>query len=271
MMATKLKNLRLAELSLVDEPANKDARVTIFKRAETLDPTAGGPAGDPLSNKETDMTEDAKKVADLQAQITDLTKRAEAADKRAADAGTSLADVTKRAEKAEADLATVTKAKETVEKDEVIKVGEIEVKKSAVGDATFAVIKAQQAEIVKERDARELVELTKRAETEYASLPGEPVAKAKVLKAMAGLGEEDRTALDVMLKAGQAAMDERMAERGTAAGKPVGSAEEELDKLAATYAVENKVNKAAAYMKVLETAEGSKLYSKSLTERPAAH
>lgn len=38
MMATKLKNLRLSELSLVDAPANKAAQVTIFKRDEGGDP-----------------------------------------------------------------------------------------------------------------------------------------------------------------------------------------------------------------------------------------
>jgi hypothetical protein len=88
----------------------------------------------------------------------------------------------------------------------VLKVGETEVRKSAVGEASFAFMKAQQAEIQKARDEADMERLQKRAETEIGHLPGEAIAKAKVLKAINAMGEEDRKVLDTMLKAGEAAI-----------------------------------------------------------------
>ena len=79
--------------------------------------------------------------------------------------------------------------------------------------------KAEQIErelIALRRDV-ELAELAKRAEAEYATLPGTPIAKAAVLKAMATLIPETATVLETMLKAGEAAMKLALTEKGQTA------------------------------------------------------
>lgn len=337
-MATKLKGLRLSELSLVDFPANEGAKVTLYKRADplavirkwdeprarafvdlmtenearrrqweaneemwplftalqdslssivgdmaldsatktrraeesinqflaalrekfpeveaevakALGSAAGKPGDQKVGTKEHSMSDDAKKVADLEVQVADLTKKLEA----------ETAKVTE-----------LTKAKEAIEKDEVIKVGETEVRKSVVGDGVFAVIKAQQAEIAKERDAREIAELTKAAETAYGSLPGEPIAKAKALRAVSKLGDEDKAVVEAMLKAGEAAMKAGFNTIGKAGGSIAeGSAEDKLDKLAKAKAEKDGVPFAKAYDEVLKSEDGKRLYNESLNEARA--
>lgn len=220
-MATYLRNLKLSELSLVDHPANKAAKVTIFKRD-----TAGSSAGDPLSKKESPMSEDIKKVAELEAQ---------------------LAAVTKRAEEAEAEVAKKVEAIEKKMADELAK---------------------RDAEIAKERDSRELVELTKRAEADYGFVPGEPIAKAKLLKAASTWSEDDRKFLETTLKAANAAFKQVLAEKGVAgAGNGEDDPVAKFDAAVAKYQAENKVSKAVAMDAVSKSAEGQRLYADARAEQ----
>jgi hypothetical protein len=101
--------------------------------------------------------------------------------------------------------------------------------KSKVGEDAFAVFKAQAEqlakandEIAKERDRREMVELTKRAEDELSHLPGETAAKAKVLKAVGTMSKEDREVLEGMLKAGEKAIKMAFNTLGHKVGKSEG-------------------------------------------------
>lgn len=207
---------------------------------------AADKGGDHARHKEKAMADEAKKIADLEKTVADLTK-----------ANADL--VTKHS----AEVAAITKAKDDAAKDEIIKVGEVEVRKSAVGDATFAVIKAQQAEIAKEREARELVEFTKRAETEFPSLPGEPVAKAKVLKAVATLDKADGDALTVMLKSGEEAMKARMRETGHGGGGVIlDSAEARMNKMASELSAKDSISIAKAHDKLSQSsADYQKAYA----------
>ena len=94
-------------------------------------------------------------------------------------------------------------------RDETIKVGKRTVFKSAVGEDMFAILKAQNAEMERlekmaqdERDARELLELSKTAESEIPSLPGTTDQKARLLKSLSSLDDDDRRLLTKMLRAG---------------------------------------------------------------------
>lgn len=86
--------------------------------------------------------------------------------------------------------------------------------KSKVGDAQFAIFKAQadrlkkaEDDIAKERTARENAVLAKRATEELPHFGGEDSAKAAVLKAVDSIEDEDvRKSLTEMLKAGNAAI-----------------------------------------------------------------
>jgi hypothetical protein len=253
--ATALKGLRLSELSLVDEPANEDARVTVTKRSATA-PAGVGPArkGAHSSTEENSMSE---KETALQAQVTDLTKSV-------SDLTTKLQSTTASLEKAQADLA-LAQGEIAKGKDETILVGGVELKKSAVGEGTFAALKAQASEIAKAKDEAETVALTKRAETEFANLPGEPLAKARVLKAVAGLPEAERTTLEALLKAGNAALKSATTEVGKGGGAGGDAdAEAKLETLAKSHAAENKVSIVKARAEVLETPEGKALYRQVL-------
>jgi hypothetical protein len=118
-------------------------------------------------------------------------------------------------------------------------------------------------------ETNEINAFTKRADAEIAHLPGVSIAKAKALRAVSKLAKEDREAIEAMLKAGDAALKANM----TAIGKDGGgedSAEGQLAKKVDAYATENKVSKAVAYTKVLDTKEGKDLYAKSLDEKRAA-
>jgi hypothetical protein len=203
---------------------------------------------------EPDMSDLEKKVGDLTSQVADLTKRAEKAEADLAKANASVADLTKAAD--------ITK------NDEVLKVGETEVRKSAVGEANFAFMKAQQAEITKARDETEMERLTKRASDELGQLPGEPIAKAKALKAVNGMPAEEKATIETMLKAGQAAIAKGFTKFGVGHGAPdAGDPEGKLEAMAKAKAEKENVPYATAYDKVLKSAEGAALYGEMRNAR----
>jgi hypothetical protein len=89
--------------------------------------------------------------------------------------------------------------------DEVIKVEGQEIRKSVVGDSQFAIFKAQsdrlkkaEDDITKERDAREMVELKKRADDEFKHVPGTTDERAGMLKVLAKLDEPLRKAFEAV-------------------------------------------------------------------------
>ncbi len=142
--------------------------------------------------------------------------------------------------------------------------GGVVIRKSDYAKAEhFTMAKAQQ-------DRIEMQDFTKKAEAEIPHLPGTSLVKAVALRAIAKLEKGARDAIEAMLKGGNAAMKASMSELGNNGGMSEGSASADLEKLATTYAAENKVEKSAAYDAVLKTVEGKALYAKSLTEKRAA-
>jgi len=250
-----MRAFKLNEISAVDRPAQIHARMTIMKRDNAAH------RGSTPDHGDNDMSDIEKKVGELETQIADLTKKLETE-------AAKVVDLTKKLETADAALEKAKKDTDAAKGDEVLKVGETEIRKSEVGDKTFAAMKAQQDEVKKAREAAELIGLEKRAETELGHLPGETVAKAKVLKAIGGMGEEDRKALDAMLKAGEKAVSEAMKAKGVDNAGERGNDEEELEKLAKAYATEHKVDMVKARAAVMDTDEGRAIY-KRMTEAAA--
>lgn len=103
--------------------------------------------------------------------------------------------------------------KKSSDDDEVIKVDGRVVRKSAVGEDMFAIIKSQEERNLKiekqaadDRAARQKAEFEKRADDSFSHLPGTVVEKGAVLKAVSDLPEEVRKNLDRMLEAGEKAI-----------------------------------------------------------------
>lgn len=195
------------------------------------------------------MTDDVKKVADLEKQIADLTKRAEAAE----------AEVQKL------------KDAEIAKNDEVITVGGKEIRKSKMDPEAFAVIKAQADDLAKRDDEIELGKFQKRAEDEFGNLPGEPVAKAKALRAVSKLDEETRKTIETMLKSGNETVGKGMKEIGGNGGDPkdgLTKAETQIDAKAKEIAKRDSVTYEAAYTKALD--ENPDLYKQYQDEQKAA-
>ena len=150
--------------------------------------------------------------------------------------------------------------------DEVIKMGDTEIKKSVVGNDAFQIMKAQQAQIddgikkTQEAVAKsEMMEFTKTAELLYPNLPGKPEDKGAVLKSMSKMSAIEKATLETMLKSANSA-NEGLVEEVGSNGIPLNkSAEESLDALVKKRMELAKETEPVAYTEVLKTSEGKKL------------
>lgn len=104
-------------------------------------------------------------------------------------------------------------SKRSDDDEDTLEVGGRTISKAAIGDDLFDLLAAQQEELADlrkraddERDAREMVEFEKVAESELGHLPGTPAQKATILRDLSGvLSKEQGVVLTKMLKAGNAA------------------------------------------------------------------
>lgn len=91
--------------------------------------------------------------------------------------------------------------------DETVVVEGETIRKSAVGDAVFSVMKKQaeriaksEKDIAEERERREMSELRKRADDQYSHVPGTTEERAKVLAAIAKMDEPVQKSLTAILE-----------------------------------------------------------------------
>jgi vacuolar-type H+-ATPase subunit I/STV1 len=129
----------------------------------------------------------------------------------------------------------IAKKEDPTEDDTVAKVADIQKRLDDVQKQLGEeVTKRQAAEAVakQERDAREMQEFTKRAETEFAQLPGTPVEKAQVLKSLQKLTTEERAAVEKLFQSGNACLASGMRARGTDAVGKSGDAWDTIQKKA---------------------------------------
>ncbi|MBB5411898.1 hypothetical protein HDG34_005864 [Paraburkholderia sp. HC6.4b] len=219
-----------------------------------------------ILTKEGSMPDLAKQLADAQAELAKQTALASMNDAQKAyfstlkgaeaDAFIAAAPATR-----EALLATFKAA------DEVVSVGGVEVRKSAVGDAAFALIKKQAADLATAAEAQAVAKYaTMAGSPEYAMLPGDATAKAMALRAMDALPKAERDALDTMLKSGATALKARTlpaGHPGNGGTESATGAEAELTALTEQHMSKNAgMTYARAQTEVLKTAAGQDLYAR---------
>ena len=145
--------------------------------------------------------------------------------------------------------------------DEVVKINGAEIRKSAVGAATFEVLKAQQATIAKQAEDAEVAKFETLAKSaDFEALPGEVTMKGVALRAIDALPEVAKAAITSMLKAGSEAMKARHTPAGHKVDLEGMSAQDKLDSLSKAYAKEHNCSVESAMVKVMETTDGAELY-----------
>lgn len=214
------------------------------------------------------MDDLAKKAEGLEARVAELTKAlaeaevlAKMSDEEKAFAASLDADEKEKFKAASADERKKLMAK-AASADEVFKsVTGAEIRKSVVGEDVFNVLKSQHeamtealAKMAEANEKAQVAELTKRAEDEFAHLPGETVAKVAVLKGMASMDDATRDALTAMLKAGNEALSGAFKEIGKSGGKPADlSKASKRDELIKQYKAANPgKSDAQAFVAVIE-------------------
>lgn len=267
-----MREFRIDEISSVDRPAQKGAKMTIMKReAENLD-----------INKEDNMTNKVEKtVEELSADLANVTKSRDetkaALEKAEKLAGMSDAEKTylekmcadDKAKKEFMDMSSdERKAKMTAAKknDETVVISGQTISKSEVGEGAFAIMKAQaeaiastEARIAKAEKAAAFAQFTKRAADELGNLPGTDVEKAEILEAVAALDDKIAKRLDAILKAANDAQKEAFEKKGVNKSVSEDSAEGKLEKRAKEIAKDEKISFEKAYVKALD--ENPALYA----------
>lgn len=132
------------------------------------------------------------------------------------------------------------------------------VTKSAAGSA-YPTLKSLNDQLKKARDEMDMTRLVKQAENDLKHLPGEAVAKAKVLKSIERMPQAERDALTAMLKSGDAACAPGFVPAASAGEPAAGAAEATLDGMVTKYMTEHKVTKSAALKAVYASEEGKAL------------
>lgn len=169
---------------------------------------------------------------------------------------------------AEERSAIIKKAKDD---DEAFEMGGRIVRKSVVGEDMFEIFKAQNKELVeqreslkKEREEKERMQFAKRAEELYPNVPGEPSVKGEVLKAIESMPEKIKESALEILKSCNESLATIMKVSGSVGNNGTSSAIEKLDKKARELSLEKSISYERAYAQYLETPEGRSLYNDSL-------
>ena len=264
-MATLLENLELEEVSLVDRPANQEAKIALFKRDTS---------GDDMSVKTTKMSEDMKaklkpymdkgmsEEEAMKAYKEDMKKADDSEGEATDEVETLKADLERsrkeceRLTKALIDNGFVIKA-DVVEKKDAPKEEMIEVEGEMVAKSAIPapVLKALEAAAIEKAD----IELTKRA-TETL-----PHFELKAAKGLLKFDLDDE--IMAILMAADKLFEETMTEVGkSGADGEFTSANDKMDALVKNYMEEHQMKKsqyAVAYAAVAKTDEGKALIAKS--------
>lgn len=133
------------------------------------------------------------------------------------------------------------------------------------GDAMVNMAKRIDAQNVKLGKQDALVKhgtLVKRATDEMGNMTGEDVTKIALITAIEAIeDEETKKAVGAMIKASNSVAKVALETHGTEEPAETKKAAESLDAMAKTYADEHKVSETDAFVKVLETEAGQKLYN----------
>lgn len=252
-MAYDLEEVDILELSLVDTPANQHASVVLFKRFGYTDGVNTQSEGKTEKGDGSVTVEElTKKLEALQAQVTDLTKKADDAIEAQEAAEAAIAELTKSAEEAGLDIEDG-KIVKRADPDYVEIDGE-KVEKSLVPAPVLRAIEKQAADIAKMQREAEEVALAKRGATELPNIAGTDLAKGKLLEAIEG-DEEMLKAL----KSANAAMAEIYTEKGAGETHDDSSPAYKLEQLAKAHASAQNVSYEMAYAEVTKSGAGADL------------
>lgn len=251
MKTYKLTDLVLDEVSGVDTPANQHAGVVLAKRFAYNDgvkPKFEGVAKE--GDGSVTVEELTKKLEALQAQVTDLTKKADVETTAREAAEAANAALTKSAE--EAGLAVEDGKIVKRAEPEYIEIDGEKVEKALVPALVLKALEkaARDNETLNKRN--EEVELAKRGETELPNLVGTALAKGRLLKSLEGEAE-----LLAALKAADEVMKANYEEKGD--GKKddkMSEPDAKLDRMAKEYAASKSVPYETAYNEVTKSGEG---------------
>lgn len=158
--------------------------------------------------------------------------------------------------------------------DEAVTVNGVTFQKSAVGDATFAALKAACAQSEAIRKELEEQKLMARVEKEYPNVAGEPIQKAQLLGMIENCADQklreyglgvlkslNDVSGDFTKEIGSSGNDSTMPNSNVEKMDTDTEASLKLDALAKELAAKENISVAKAYQRVLATEEGAKLYN----------
>lgn len=114
----------------------------------------------------------------------EMKKAVDEAVAKAAELEAELAKAKKDMEDLKAAAEEEKKKKEMAKSDETVVISGQTLAKSAVGEATFAILKAQEERLAKAEEAAELAKFEKKASDEFKHIPGTDLEKAALLKSI---------------------------------------------------------------------------------------
>ena len=161
--------------------------------------------------------------------------------------------------------------------DETLKIGDTTIAKSEVGEGVFAIIKAQQLQldssnktIKKMEDDAKQKDLEKRAAEMWPNLSGTVEDKARTLKAIEELPQDQQAAQFAMMKTSNEAMDNVFKELGHNS-QDVAKGEQALEALAKEIQDKSpELTYHQAYAKAMKTPKGQDIY-KEMKENQELH
>jgi hypothetical protein len=261
-----LEDVDILELSLVDTPANQHASVVLFKRVapesqfgytECVKPNSEGASK--KGDRSVTVEELTKKLDGLQAQVADLTKRAEDAEAAKESADNAVQMLTKSAEEAGLD---VTEGRIVKRADpEFVEIDGEKIEKALVPAAVLRAIEKQATDIAKMKAEAESVALAKRGETELPNLAGTGIAKGRLLAAVG-----DDAEMLKAIKAADAAMAKAYEETGHGDVTDEASPSYKLDQLAKAHAAAQNVTFEVAYAEVTKSGVGADMLTRIRNE-----
>lgn len=248
-MSIKIKNilskLQIDEISGVDKGANEGARVAFWKRDETEKGVS-----------KMDVDQAMEEFEKMEAERNHFEVLAKMSDAEKAFMSEMDEEQKKRFMGMDNDA-----RKAYMEKSKMKKSDE----ESEVNKADYEAIQKRAEELAekveKMEQERQFETFAKQAEKELPNLAGTTEEKGKLLKALHGLDEDARTLVMGELKKADKITSEYFVEKGTSATGG-DDPSQELEKMAKSFASENKVDFNKAYAEVLKTEEGKRLYTK---------
>ena len=250
-----LEDIDLLEVSAVDRGADPNASVVLFKRFGYKDSVKPKNEGQSTKGDGSVTVEElTKKLEALQAQVTDLTKKADDAKVAQTTAEDAAAALVKSAEDAGLDIADGKIVKRA--DPEYVEIDGEKVEKSSVPAPVLRAIEKQAADIAKMKAEAAEVELAKRGDAELPHLAGTAIAKGRLLAAVEG--DEDMLKA---LRAADAAMSKAYAETGHGDVHDEASPSYKLGQLAKAHSAAQNVSYETAYAEITKAGTGADLLS----------